>query len=104
MVISARVMILFFMNFPPSSPLPTGEEIFLESKIKKTTAKNQLGYENGDRTWYPTLFGSEKRKRLAYFISDLQRGARFRVSGSEFRVNAKAKNFKLETAFCLSQS
>jgi hypothetical protein len=41
----------------------------LESKIKKTTAKNRLGYGNGDQTWYPTLFGWEKRKRLAYFTT-----------------------------------
>jgi hypothetical protein len=134
-------MILFFMNFPHPNPLPTGEGIFLESKIKKTTAKNQLGYENGDRTWYPTLFGWETpcqqlmfasfgttlttssqmipaltrrplgatgrvRKRSAYFTSDLQLSSA--VRGSEFRVPsfgsiAKAKNFKLETAFCFSQ-
>jgi len=41
----------------------------LESKIKKTTAKNRLGYGKGDRSWYPTLFGWEIGKRLAYFTT-----------------------------------
>ena len=41
------------------------------------------------------------RKRSPYFTSGLQLSSA--VRGSEFRVNTKAKNFKLETAFCLSQ-
>src|SRR5215510_10922098 len=47
--------------------LPVEREFL--NPIKKPTAKNRLGYRNGDRTLYPTLFGWEKRKRLAYFIS-----------------------------------
>jgi hypothetical protein len=32
---------------------------------------NRLGYgkRNGARSWYPTLFGWEKGKRLAYFTT-----------------------------------
>ena len=37
---------------------------------KSTNFSNRLGYGNGDRIWYLTLFGWEKGKRLAYFTSD----------------------------------
>ena len=78
------------MNFPQSDPLPAGERSTnfetrdpkcetISNGQKPESSKqafetrklltNRLGYGNGDRTWYPTLFGWEIRKRPAYFTS-----------------------------------
>jgi hypothetical protein len=55
-------------GFSHHGTLSPGEDC-LESKIKNAAAKNRLGYGNGDRSGYPTLFGWEKEKHLAYFTT-----------------------------------
>jgi hypothetical protein len=56
---SARVMMPFFMNFPHPNPPPKGKGMRGLTKITSLKARTS-------RIWYPTLFGWEKRKRLAY--------------------------------------
>jgi hypothetical protein len=57
-------MLLRFMVSP--GPLLAGEGISLESKNQQ---REPGGLRKRDRTWYPTLFGWEIGKRLAYFTT-----------------------------------
>jgi hypothetical protein len=113
MVQSVRVMILFFMNFPRLSQrekevqkynfetrnpkfetISNGQKPESSKQAFKTRKllANRLGYGNGDRTWYPTLFGWEIGKRLAYFTLAHELSSalpRFRVPSLGLTLNSK---------------
>src|SRR5262249_4915726 len=55
------------MRFPQPRPLPA-TQVFWNPK-SKPNSEERVGIGNVERRWYPTLFGWEKRKRIAYFIS-----------------------------------
>jgi hypothetical protein len=95
-------MRLFFIYFSYPDSLSRRERLVRRS-VKNPTAKNRVGYGNEDRSWYPTLFGWEIEKRLAYFTTSYALSSAMR--GSEFWVPSlglkrETRNLKLETVVC----
>jgi hypothetical protein len=74
------------------------ERDFVRRSVKNPTAKNRVGYGNGN--CYPTLFGWEIGKQLAYFTTSHELSSAMR--GSELRVPSlglkrETRNAELET-------